>query len=404
MIRSFYFTYFLFLFPVVTHAQNGLIITLDSVADRVRHQNLELKAARLSIREALGRMAQAGKPSRPRLDIEWESDGRVRERNYSIGMSASFPVTKKLQAEKNISRAAYEAAECEVRVVEQSMIAQARASCVKALALQAQSRLLQEQKSEADELAMQLKTIAAKGEGNPLDAGQAALEASAIIIETQQLAAQLTAQKTEIKKLLDMPATQEIIISGELPSVAPPPHVPVQSLPAYQLLLKEVKTSRQEIVLEKMNRYDDLEAGVFLSGMRREDVPEGYKSDLMLGLRFSIPLPFWNDNQGAIQAAEAKSLRSEQEARAKARDMEHEIAGANAEMKQWASLENDLITKLIPQATAQCNAALEAKKKGQGDLNTLFLARAQRRKLMTAQVQARAEYNIAKIKQQNGGN
>ncbi|RYD23864.1 MAG: hypothetical protein EOP87_26335, partial [Verrucomicrobiaceae bacterium] len=42
-------------------AEPGVVVSLASVGDRVRAQNPDLAAARLRIREALGRMNQSGR-------------------------------------------------------------------------------------------------------------------------------------------------------------------------------------------------------------------------------------------------------------------------------------------------------------------------------------------------------
>jgi len=76
--------------PVPVLADGALIVTPAAVADRVRAQNPELAAARLRIREALGRMKQAGRRENPRLETEFEHDPRFREGRFQLGFTQRF--------------------------------------------------------------------------------------------------------------------------------------------------------------------------------------------------------------------------------------------------------------------------------------------------------------------------
>ena len=55
-------------------AEAALFISYQSLPDRIRHQNPDLKAARYRINEAAGKMKQAGRLSNPDLRIESSHD------------------------------------------------------------------------------------------------------------------------------------------------------------------------------------------------------------------------------------------------------------------------------------------------------------------------------------------
>jgi len=118
--------FFLFLSSCFLAAEPALVLSESSLATRIHSQNPDLRAARWKIEEALGRLQQAGRPGRPRLNVEWEQDGHIRERELRVGVSRSFPVTQRLVLEKSIGKAEVDAAEKEVRRVEQSLVQQAR--------------------------------------------------------------------------------------------------------------------------------------------------------------------------------------------------------------------------------------------------------------------------------------
>ena len=144
-------------------AQTSLVVTLSSVGERIRSQNPDLAAARLRIREALGRMTQAGRPSNPDLETSFEHNPRFREGKFEIGFSQRFPVTGRLLLEKDISITELKASEAKVREIERQIVSAAREAVVKVLASRQRRGLLTEQSALSKEFAGFLSEIAAKG-------------------------------------------------------------------------------------------------------------------------------------------------------------------------------------------------------------------------------------------------
>jgi hypothetical protein len=89
------------------HAEPGLVVTLSGVGDRVRAQNPDLAAARLRIREALGRMNQSGRLANPELEAGFDHDPRMQERKFEVGFSQRFPITGRLDLEKQVTMTEY---------------------------------------------------------------------------------------------------------------------------------------------------------------------------------------------------------------------------------------------------------------------------------------------------------
>jgi hypothetical protein len=135
------------------HAEPGLVVTLSGVGDRVRAQNPDLAAARLRIREALGRMNQSGRLANPELEAGFQHDPRMRERSFEIGFTQRFPITGRLALEKQVTLTEYKASEAEVREVERRIIAEAREAVVNVLAIRQRRDLLGEQAGLAGEFA-----------------------------------------------------------------------------------------------------------------------------------------------------------------------------------------------------------------------------------------------------------
>jgi cobalt-zinc-cadmium efflux system outer membrane protein len=397
MVRSILYS-LLVISPVL--AQPALILSESSLAGRIHAQNPDLKAARWKIEEALGKWQQAGRPSRPKLDVEWEHDAQFREGEIKVGFSRSFPITDRLKWEKEIGKAKLEAAEMEVRRVEQEIIAEARLVFIKALALKSRRQWMALDQKEAKDFAELIKQNQQRAEASPLDAAQAQLDAATLLIEQKQLDAEEVTLLAELKKLLGMRPADNITVGGELPPLFQAAAGKIETRADYQQALREVDRARSTVGRELASRYDDLEAGVFLSGMRREDAPDGYGEDVMFGFQFSIPLPFWDDNSGNIAAAKAGVQRREQEANAIITNARHDAQGANAEMIEWKKLDQQISTELMPLAEQQLKLSQQAYTQGQGELPNIFRARAQKRQLALAQIDARSAYHQARVRRE----
>jgi outer membrane protein, heavy metal efflux system len=380
-------------------AAPSLVISLPGVADRVRAQNPDLAAARLRINEALGRLRQSGRRANPELETAVEHTPRFREGRIEVGFSQRFPVTNRLQLEKEVSLTRVKAAEAEVRDVERILVSQARQAVVEILSIQQRRTLLREQADLSNELGEILNEAAKRGEASPLDAGQARLEAAAFAVQARQLEAAETRAAGTLKPLLGMLPENSLTVQGRLADpVLPQAEVDPSLRPDFQATRLDAEAAGQDLAIEQARRYDDIEAGLFAAAERSEDAPKGHDTDAIIGLRLKIPLPIWNKNEGAIEAAQATGQRRRLETLALARSIQNEVEAARSEMADWAKLLDELDATLIPLASQQADAAAEALSTGQGDLQSVFRSREKRLQLSTARIDALREFHLAQVR------
>jgi len=380
-------------------AQQGVVVTLNSIGDRVRSQNPDLGAARLRIGEALGRHVQSGRLSNPELNIDLSHDPRFRERGAQVGFSQRFPITNRLTIEKRVSAIELKAAEAEVREVERGIVAEARQGVVRVLATRQRRTLVEKQIELSNEFSNYLGEAAKKGEGSSLDAGQARLEASSLALEQRQLAASEVAEIGALKPFLGVRPGEPLYVSGPLPEpIVPKADADPTKRPDYQAAVLNAQAAQQSIELERVKKYDDVSAGVFAGANRTEDAPNGYDTEGLVGVRLSIPLPLWNKNEGAVMEARARSERMEKEASALSRTIRLEAGSAKAEMEEWAKLLSEVGGELLPQAEAQAKAAEDAFRQGQGEIQTVFRAREKRVQLAGARLDALREFHLARVR------
>ncbi len=380
-------------------AEPSVVVTLGSIGDRIRAQNPDLAAARLRIQEAVGRMNQSGRLSNPDISTGFDHNPRFREGKFEVGVSQRFPVTGRLQLEKDVSLTELKASEAEVREVERQIVGQAREAVVKLLATRQRRELLREQVGVSKKFADFLSEVAAKGEGSALDSGQAKLEATSLSMELRQLDASETALVGELKPLLGMRPGESLSVGGSLPSPSLPSVAADPSRrPDFQVAKLNAQAAAQGVALEQARRYDDVEGGLFAAAERTEDAPEGYENEAIIGLRFKIALPFWNKNEGAIQEAFARKERKEKEAIALGRGIRLEAEAARAEMAQWTRLIGEIDSTLLPLADEQSKLAEDAYRNGQGEIQAVLRSREKRLQLSAAKLDALREFHLARVR------
>ena len=380
-------------------AEPCLVINLKGVTERIRAQNPDLAAARFRIDEALGRMKQTCRLKNPELETSLEHNADFREGKLEVGFSQRFPITGRLSLEKGISVTELKSAEAEIREMERQLVAGAKTSVIRVLAIRQRRELLRNQIALASEFSEKLSVASKKGEGSALDAATARLEAASISAQIRQLDAEEAAAVGELKPLLGMHAGESISVGGTLaPTSIPESDVNPALRPDFQAAMLEVDAARQGMDLQQALRYDDVEAGLFAAAERTEDAPNGYDNEGIFGLRFRIPLPLWNKNEGAIEEAQATHERRKLEATALARHIRLEAESDRAQMIEWAKLIRELDETLLPLAAEQSKAASDAFAQSQTNILTVFRAREKSLQLAATRLDALREFHLARVR------
>jgi cobalt-zinc-cadmium efflux system outer membrane protein len=377
---------------------SSVTLSLTDIAPRVRAHHPALKAARLSIDEARGRQLGAGRLSNPTLDTSFQNESRVSPRTTVFGIDQSFPLTKRLSLEKKLTSQLVTAAEHEVHDVERRYIAVARSLAVKLLALDQQRALRQQQTALAQKLADFAKDRAKVGELSPLDAAQAQVDGQRLLLEARRLEIEAVSLRGELKPMLGLKPQDTLALSGQLPSLALPPSQAWQKRADYQLSQTKIEATQTEAALAKAKRIPDVSAGFFASREQQDTTPVHTERTGFVGFRFSIPLPFWNRNQGEIAEKAASAERARLESEALAVQITGEADTARREMEANAGLVSDTRDKLLPLVIEQTSKLEKAYESGQSDLLTVLRAREQRVQLEAAALDAIRDFHLAKIR------
>jgi outer membrane protein TolC len=375
--------------------------SLDSAASFAIKHNPELAAARFNIEEARGRLLQSGRRANPEFESEIKPNVRGREYSIGIGFVQRFPLTNRLRLEKAVSQADLTAAEAEVRAGELKLAASIRALGVKWLTLQENMALKARQVSNSKELAEVASKTAAAAEGSSVEAAQLQLEARQLSMEILQLEAEKATLEGEARSLLGMGSgTVDFVGSLPNPSVPGTASPNLDSRPDYQAAQARIESAQRALDLAKANKWEDVGVGIGAEVERSEDAPEGLETDGFVGLRFSLPLPFWNKNEGKIKEAEASAAKAEHEANALRLAVKAEALAAIGEMKAARRILDETDGELLPLARSLEEKLATYYKQSQPDtkLADVLRSRDKRLAIEQARLDALRAYHLARVR------
>ncbi|GAA5145937.1 TolC family protein [Prosthecobacter algae] len=388
---------FLFLLGL-TFTTSASALTLSDIAPRVRHHHPQLKAARMAVEEARGRQLGSGRLANPTLGTQFQNESRVSPRSTEFSLDQSFPITRRLGLERQLSAQLVTSAELEVKDVERRLIADARILAVRLVALEKQRALRQQQNQLAQKLSTFAKDRAEAGELSPLDAAQAQVDAQRLQLEARRIEIETVSLQGQLKPMLGYSPSQALQITGELSALTLPGRVPWQQRADYQLAQAKTQTAQTEASLAHARRYQDVSAGFFAAREQQDVTSRQTERTGFVGFRFSIPLPLWNRNQGEIAEKKASIERARLEAAALAAEITSEAETARREMEANAALVSETRDKLLPLVKQQTDKLEKAYETGQTDLLTVLRAREQRLLLEAAVLDATRDFHLARIR------
>ena len=246
--------------------------------------------------------------------------------------------------------------------------------------------------------------IAERGEGSEWEAAQFELEAQQHALELLQLDAERAALEGAVRALLGVADSKSVEFTGRLPAVTEPDsgRPELAGRPDYQAAHARIEAAQQGLALAKAQRWEDASVGLGMEWEHNDDAGVGLEKERMVGVRFSLPLPFWNKNEGKIAESEATVSRVEKEAEALAAKVRAEASAALGEMKAARRILKEISNTLLPKAQE-----IEAKMVGfykQAQPGTplaeVLRAGEKRQALELAHLSALRDYHLARIRLQ----
>ncbi len=373
-------------------------VTLEDIPHQLQAGNPELSAARFMVEEARGRHLGAGRLMNPEVEVNARHMTAGREGGFGVGLMQKFPVTGRLRLERAVTAAQIAAAEAEVADKERMLIAEAESMALKILAMQAEVGIQESQATLAEKLT-EIATARAAANESAVDAGQMRLEARQQRNSIVKLQAGIGAMNEALKPMLGLAANDELEVTGSLPEAkAPGPATPDDSRPDIQAALNRKNAAGQSVDLAKAKKWEDISAGVMVDHARTMDEPMGLRNETMIGVKVSIPLPFWNRNQGEIAETTAMRSRAEAEAQALRLKAGGEVASAKKEMDRLLPFIDENTAQLLPLARQQIERVREAYTNNKASLQDLLRARDQLLMVEMDRVNALRDFHLARVR------
>ena len=294
--------------------------TPESAVAVALENNLDLVAGRFAIRQAEGRLKQAGLWSNPDWETGYAPDtafDNAGEYNFSTGFKQRFPITGRLGKAKAVARVDVALALAEVRNQERLLAGEVlglgRGLLVTQEKLKANLGLQQTLQKIIEVSEKRLKVA----EVSAADVNVAKLEWQKLTLAQAGLLNQQEIASTTINRLLGREPKTPLQISGAVSAefdTNPIVEISQQAQahrPDRQLAALGIDRAASEIKLARAEKWEDWTVGFDYSrSVSKFDAPIGTKTDNFLGVGVSIPLPFWNQNQGQVSEAQATRQRA----------------------------------------------------------------------------------------------
>ena len=301
-------------------------LTPESAATTALTDNRDLAAARFAIRQAEGRLKQAGLWPNPEWETRHASDtafANEGEYDFSTGFKQRFPITGRLTKAKAVARVDVAMAMAEVRNQERLLAGEVLGIGRELLVTQERLKANQEIQATIQKLIEVSEKRLKVAEVSAADVNLAKLESQKLTLAQSALLNQQEVAATALNRLLGREPRTPLQMSGTVSAdfdtntVTEVFSQTIARRPDRQLTALGIDRAGAEIKLARAEKWEDWTVGFDYSrSVGKFGAPIGTKEDNFLGVGVSIPLPLWNRNQGRISEAQASQQRAEAELKA----------------------------------------------------------------------------------------
>ena len=381
-------------------------LTLDEALRQASIASPALRARQAQLSAVQG--AQAGAAalfrSNPELsvastrrDVPQTGVGSDRYREWSAGISQPIEIAGQRGYRREATAAAAAALNAEVADVERQARADVAERFYKVLALQQRVELEERAVSLFATTADAVQKRRAAGEDTRLDANVASVEAerarNQLAVAQEQL---LDARSDLAAKRQLMPQTLPQAV-GEL--TLSPRTVNLSELigsaaanPRLRALAERENAAEARLRLERANRYPDITAGVSVG---REGPGTG--RERLTTFSISVPLPFFNCNQGAIGQALTDRTQAELDRQTTTRDLQGSVTALFAKLNSLEARVRRLQDSVLPALEDNQQLSQRSRRAGQIGLLELIVVNRQALDARRDLIDAMTEYQAVRI-------
>ena len=325
--------------------QASLGMSFDQLAQAAVAQNKSLQAAREQLRQAVARLKQAGLRPNPSLDLSRSTDvlfANEGENGFAIMLSQPIELGGKRQKRIQVAEAEVELAKAEIADAERQLIGQLRTAYLRAAETSARLNFLERTRGLNQQMVQVMTVRLAAGDASRLDSHLLQAENNRVEAQRLQAESQLTQEMFEVRKLAG--------ISPNEPLSLRPVDASVHSLPLETEadLIESALRNRPDLQAARLREALE-DAGVAfartqavpnitgsvryarepnVSRFATATQPRAFEKESVLEVGVSIPLPFWNREQGNIREAASRVAQATAEREALENTIRLEVAAA----------------------------------------------------------------------------
>jgi outer membrane protein, heavy metal efflux system len=382
------------------------VLTLPQALELAEQANPAIRASRAALAGAEGeaRAASALLRENPEISIEQlrrdapEPEGiATRFRESAIGISQAFevagqPAHRRSAAQHSVSavRADIDAARLRARAEVESAFTQV---LLLQMRLEAELRTL----ALVEEASSAVAKRVVAGEDTRLDGNLAAVEAERARNQVTTVQEQLIAARARLAVSLQLPPGSAPQVSGELTSMIPRYRLEdlvagASRRPDLVALDEREQAARSRLELERAAAFPDVTVGLRST---REGPPE--LRERTVGLTFSVPLPFFKQNEAAIGRAVTERDQLQVERQTAIRDGEARIR------EQWQRLQSlqarlfRLVASVLPKLDENLTLSTKAYRAGEIGVLQLIVVNRQALDARRDYLEALGEFTQARI-------
>lgn len=321
-----------------------LTFTPEQAVSLALRGNRDLMAARFAIQQAEARLKQAGLMQNPELELGHATDRLLKndgEYNLSVGFKQRFPITGRLEKERAVARVDVAMALAEVRNQERLFAGEVMDRAREWLVLRDKVKANEETLGIIEKLVDSSEKRLKVAEVSEADVNLSKIEAEKLSLAKAALLNQQEIATTELNGLLGRNPKTPLILSGfanlelNAGALATATQQANARRPDHQLAALGIDRAAAEIILAKAGKWEDWTVGFGYSrSVGKFDSPIGTKTDDLIGISLSVPLPLWNNHNGKISEAQVTRQQKIAELSALELHIQKEAQSAENQMRR----------------------------------------------------------------------
>jgi len=315
--------------------------TVNSLVQKALATHPELRYYEAQIAVAEGGKTKAGEIQNPDL-MTGVGNWRVRDLatnnvsdgpTWAVQLTQTFEWPGRLSLRKAIAQKDIELAQLGLEQLRTALAARVRTISWKMLAAQEKTKAADEVAKRFHSLAEVLLQRDPAGAAPRLEAR--IIQASALTLGAEATLArnELASARFELNQLLGEKAEHPLELKMENLTLNPPPALEPLLVNArkknFDLRARIIDVQQQgyEVKLAENERWPSITVQPYIQRQQNET------RETQVGIGVSIPLPLWNRNKGAIEAAKAKEVQAEVMLTAQMRQLERDVAAQASHYK-----------------------------------------------------------------------